>query len=257
MNSDGAYTSLGKATGAALRRSVGTRPRQWLITSTLLAGLLTAVGLSMTAPPAGKGFAALTETVQLLMSAPAPFLGALLTGDLRKAPHRAHLIPSLLAAMVLAAAVGVFGILVCALTLAIATSGSGADPWLNMGIVTVGSVLLQIDAQLVGTGLGLLLRSPVVACLGTIVLPMGLWVVLGGIEVLQPAQAWLTPYATARNLLSGQMNPLTWTQWFVILLIWGVGLNTAGAALLRRKRHGHEGRDESGKVRDPGWEIQS
>lgn len=236
MNTDGAYTSLGKATSAALRRCVGTRPRQWLVAITLLAGLLAAVALSMTAPPADRAFTTLAEAVQSLMSVMVPFFGVLLVGDLKKTPRTARLIPSLLAGMLLAAVVGVFGILVCALALAVAPSGSGTDPWLNAGTVAVGSVLVQVGAQLVGTGLGLLLRSPVVACLGTIVLPMGLWLVLGGVEVLQPAQAWLTPYAAVRNLLSGQMSLLTWTQWIVVLLIWGVGLNAVGAAWLRRRQ---------------------
>ncbi|MET8155110.1 hypothetical protein ABZT47_01975 [Sphaerisporangium sp. NPDC005289] len=115
----------------------------------------------------------------------------------------------MLAATLLAAAVGVFGLVVCALALAVASSGSAADPWLNAGTVTAGSVLVQIVGQLVGTGLGLLVRSPVIACLATLA-PMGLWWALGAVDFLRPAQAF-TPYATLRSLLSGHMNPLTWT----------------------------------------------
>ncbi|NRQ32904.1 hypothetical protein HII36_13785 [Nonomuraea sp. NN258] len=47
------------------------------------------------------------------------------------------------------------------------------------------------------------LRPPVVTSLATIVLPLGLWPVLHGVEILRPAQAWLTPYFSVRNLLSG------------------------------------------------------
>ncbi|MBB4699958.1 hypothetical protein [Sphaerisporangium siamense] len=168
------------------------------------------------------------------MSITVPFLGVLLAGDLRKRPPTTRLIPDLLAATLLAAAVGIYGILVCAVTLAVAPSGTA--PWLNAGTVAVGSVLVQIVAQLTGTGLGMLLRRPVVACLGTIVFPMGLWLLLSSVEALHPAQAWLTPYATVRNLLSGQMTLLTWTQWIVVLLIWGVTLNAAAATWLRRIR---------------------
>jgi hypothetical protein len=97
----------------------------------------------------------------------------------------------------------------------------------------VGSVLVQVVAQLVGTGLGLLLRSSVIAFLASIVLPLGLWFVLGGVDVLRPAQAF-TPYATVQNLLSGEMSAVKWAQWLIVLLIWGVGLNAAGAAWLKR-----------------------
>jgi hypothetical protein len=37
-----------------------------------------------------------------------------------------------------------------------------------------------------------------------------------------------------RNLLSGEMSPLRWAQWLVVFLIWGVGLNAAGAARSNR-----------------------
>ncbi|MFD0884516.1 hypothetical protein ACFQ08_08105, partial [Streptosporangium algeriense] len=207
--------------------------RRWLVAITLLAGLAAAVGTSA-AQPAGRTFATLMEAAQILMSVTVPFLGALLVHDLRGAPRTARLAPTLLAATLLAVAAGLFGVLVCALTLTFAPAVSGADPWLNVGVLSVGGVLVQVTAQLTGTALGLLLRSSVIACLGTIVLPMGLWLALGAADVLHPAQAWLTPYASAQNLLSGRMTLLAWLQWTVVLLIWGVGLNAVGAARLRR-----------------------
>ncbi|MEU1879534.1 hypothetical protein ABZ470_19650 [Streptosporangium sp. NPDC020072] len=215
--------------GDALRRSVGTRTRRRLVTITLLAGVAAAVGMSK-APPAGRTFAMLTEAAQSLMSITVPFLGVLLTHDLRRTPRTARLAPTLLAATLLAAAFGVFGALTCALALILTPAVPGANPWLNVETLVLGGVLVQVVAQLTGTALGLLLRSPVVACLGTIVLPMGLWLVLRA----SPVQGWLAPYATARNLLSGQMTPLAWLQWGTVLLIWGVGLNAVGAARLRR-----------------------
>ncbi|MBB5626483.1 hypothetical protein [Sphaerisporangium krabiense] len=97
-------------------------------------------------------------------------------------------------------------------------------------------MLVQTVAQLTGTALGMLLRRPAVACLATIVFPMGTWLLLSSVQSFHPAQAWLAPYATARILLSGQMTLLTWTQWIVVLLIWGVTLNTAAATWLKRRR---------------------
>jgi hypothetical protein len=234
MDTDVASAGLGGATLEAIRRSVGTRPRQWLVAITLLAGVSAAVAMTAAMHPGERTFAALSEPVQMLMSVTVPFLGILLARDLRRAPRAARLTPTVLAATLLAAAIGVFGVLVCVTALAVAPSGTAPDPWRHAGTVAVGSVLVQVVAQLVGTGLGLLLRSFVVAFLASIVVPMGLWLVLGGVDVLRPAQAWLTPYATARNMLSGQMNAVTWAQWLVVLLIWGVGLNAVGAALMKR-----------------------
>ena len=98
----------------------------------------------------------------------------------------------------------------------------------------MGSVLVQVVAGLVGTGLGLLLRSTVVAFLATIVLPLGLFGLLGAVDALRPAQPWLTPLGSVRNLLSGDMTVLRWAQWLCVLLLWGVGLNAVGAAVLKR-----------------------
>jgi hypothetical protein len=100
----------------------------------------------------------------------------------------------------------------------------------------LGSVLVQVVAQLVGTGLGLLLRPVILTCLATIVIPLGLWFVLGLVPALRPAQAWLTPFPSVQHLLSGEMSPVRWAQWFVVLLIWGIGLNTIGVLRLRRAR---------------------
>jgi hypothetical protein len=44
----------------------------------------------------------------------------------------------------------------------------------------------------------------------------------------------LTPFATVQHLLSGEMTGSAWAQWVVVVLVWVVGLNVAGAARLRR-----------------------
>ncbi|SCE71282.1 hypothetical protein GA0070607_0661 [Micromonospora coriariae] len=225
-----------ETTGGAVRRAIGTRARPWLLAGTLFAGLLAAVALIAAMGPADRTFAGLSDTVQSLMSVATPLFGILLVGDLRRAPDAVRVIPTVLAVGLPAVVIGVVGVLICATTLALTPADVAGDPWRHAGTVAVGSVLAQVVAGLVGTGLGLLLRSPVVAFLGTIVLPLGVYALLGAVDTLLPAQAWLTPYGSVRNLLSGDMSVLRWAQWLTVLLIWGVGLNAAGAALLRRRR---------------------
>ncbi|MET8119548.1 hypothetical protein [Micromonospora sp. NPDC005189] len=215
--------------------ALGTRARRWLLAGTLLAGLLVAVALTAAAAPADRTFATLSDTVQSLMSVMTPLFGILLVRDLRRASGAVRVTPTLVAVGLPAAVIGVFGVLVCAVTLAL-TPVVADQPWRHAGIVALGSVLVQLVAGLVGVGLGLLLRSPVVAFLATVVLPLGLYALLGGVDALRPTQAWLTPYGSVRNLLSGDMSLLRWAQWLCVLLIWGVGLNAAGAALLKRRR---------------------
>jgi hypothetical protein len=234
MQKNVAGAEPGGPTFVAIGHAVGTRPRRWLFGLTLLAGLLTAVSVAMGLRPAERTFTALSEPVHSLMSVAVPLLGILLVRDLWRARGRARLIPTLLATTLLAAAIGVFGVLVCAAVVAIKGSGTADTMWSDAGIIAVGSILVQVVAGLVGTGLALLLRSVVVAFLASIVLPLGLWYLLGAVDILEPAQAWLTPYATVRNLLSGEMSAQNWVQWLVVLLIWGVGLNAVGAARLNR-----------------------
>ncbi|MFC3502041.1 hypothetical protein ACFOOK_13870 [Micromonospora krabiensis] len=236
VDADDAAITFGEATADALRRSVATRPRRWLVATTLLLGLLAAVATTA-APPEDLTFSTLSDMVQSLMSVTVPFLGVLLAHDLSRSPRTPRPGPTLLAAVLLAAAVGLFGILVSAAALALAPSDTAPDPWQHAATIAVGGVLVQIVAQLVGTGLGLLLRPTVVACLATIVLPLGLWALLGAVDALSPAQAF-TPYATVRNLLSGEMNAAKWAQWLAVLLVWGVGLNALGVARLKRRRPG-------------------
>lgn len=233
MDGDHTSTRLGVATVAALRRAAGTRPRRWLVAGTALVGLFTAVAVAAALPPAELTFATVSDPVQSLMSVLVPLMSCLLVRDLRQAPRAAAVSPTLLAAILFAAVVGVFGVVVCAAALAVAPA---ADPWQNAATIAAGGVLVQIGAGLVGTGLGMLVRPVSVAFLATIVLPLGLWFVLGVVDVLRPGQAWLTPYATVRNLLSGRMGAVLWAQWLVVLLIWGLGLNVVGAIRLKREQ---------------------
>lgn len=212
---------------AALGRCAATPARRWLLAGTLLLGLLAAVAVGAGAPPADRTFVNLAGPVQSLMSVTLPFLGVLLARDvvLRSAP----LGPTLLAAVLVAVAAGLLGSLFCAVTLAVVPHAA----WDHAGLLVAGGCLVQVVATLVGTGLGLLLRSAL-AIPATVVLPLGLWFLLGSVGALRPAQAWLTPYAAVQNLLSGEMTAQTWTQWAVVALIWAAALNAAGHLHLNR-----------------------
>jgi hypothetical protein len=139
-----------------------------------------------------------------------------------------------LAALVFAVAVAVCGVALCVSVTAVAHFQLPAGQWDHVGTIVLGSLLVQIVAQLTGTGMGRLVRRPVIACLLTIVLPLGLWLILRAVGEIRPAQAWLTPYASAQHLLAGDMNPINWAQWLVMATIWGLGLNLAGGLAARR-----------------------
>ncbi len=228
-------TRSGGTTLDAIRRSVGTLPRKWLVAITLLAGLSATLAVAVAAPSPDWTFAALSGPVQSAMSVAVPFFGVLLAGDLRRAPRPVRAAPTLLGALSVAAVAGVFGTLICVVMLAVSEPDAAHTPWSHVGTIAAGGVLVQMTAQLAGTGLGLLLRPPVVAFLATIVLPMGLWAVLGAVDVLRPAQGWLTPHPSVQNLLSGPMTPFMWGQWLTVLLIWGAGLNAVGVMLMKRR----------------------
>ena len=123
-------------------------------------------------PAADRTIAAIVTPVQLLMSVTVPFFGVLLAADLRRT-HRTRVAPMLLAALTLAVLVAIFGLLVSVLPTAAAPSEAPEGRWPHVGTIVLGSVLVQIVAQLVGTGLGLLLRSVILACLATVVIPLG------------------------------------------------------------------------------------
>ena len=183
-----------------------------------------------------RTFAAVSGPTQSLMSVPAPFLGVLLVSRLRRPARVTTIMSTVLMALRLALLVATFGVLVCAVVTAIAPSTASGGRWAGAGLVVLGSLLVQGVAQLVGTGLGLLLRRPVIACLATIVLPLGLWALLGAVEAFRSVQAWLTPFPSVQHLLSGEMTATAWAQWLVVLAIWGVGLNALGVATATRRQ---------------------
>lgn len=217
-----------------LRHSVGTPRRKVLVVVTLLLGLLAAVALTMGTPADQRSFATTSTIVQLLMSVTVPFFGVLLTTDRRRA--QARLPPAILAGATLAVAFALFGMVATAVATALVSSTVAGGRWQHAGAVAVGSVLVQLIAQLTGTGWGQLVRSPGLAMAATIVVPLGLWLLLGAVEPVRPAREWVTPAANAAHLLSGQMRALNWAQLLVVVLIWDVGLNAYGAYRVSRRR---------------------
>jgi len=107
-----------------------------------------------------------------------------------RATRQQRVLPTLLAAALVAAVIGLVGVVVCAVVLAGTAVGDPA--WQHAAVIAVGSTPVHVLAALVGMRLGLLLRSVLLA---TIVLPLGLYALLGGMHVLRPAPDWLTPYA--------------------------------------------------------------
>lgn len=101
-------------------------------------------------------------------------------------------------------------------------------------MIILGSMLVQLIAQLSGAGWGLLLGSSALAIVADVAVPLGLWIGAGAIPALHGVQAWLAPFASVQNLLSGQMNAQQWAQVGVIVLVWVVVLNAAG--ILRQHR---------------------
>lgn len=216
------------------RRVRGGRALRRIVVLTALIGVLAAIAMGLGTAPEGRTFAAVSGPTQSLMSVTVPLLGVLLVSGLSSPIRGPALRAAVATALGLAVALAAFGVLVCALVTAIMPSTASAGRWQDAGLVAVGSLLVQVTAQLVGTGLGLLLRRPVLAGLATVVLPLGLWALLGAVAALRPAQAWLTPFPSAQHLLSGEMSPTAWAQWLVVLALWGVGLNTLGIVRARR-----------------------
>ena len=141
---------------------------------TAVLGVLAAVAVAAGTPPAGPTIVAVAGPNQSLMSVTVPFLGVLLVGELRDLVRPARILGAVARALGLAMVVAVCGVLIGAAVTAAFPSDGGSGRWAGAGVVALGSLLVQGVAQFVGTGLGLLIRRPLLACPATIVLPLGL-----------------------------------------------------------------------------------
>ncbi|MGH8878828.1 MAG: hypothetical protein ACRD0P_16055 [Stackebrandtia sp.] len=210
------------------------RIRWWLglLTVVLAVGLpwLLLTGL----PAAERTYAGIAAPTQMLVSIVVPCIAIVFVHDRTSFIAGLGLVPSRLAIMAVkvaawSAAIGALGSAVAA----IAAGVGGVDPWPGVAVVAIGGVLVQAGAGLVGFALGLLFGSPWLACPATVVLPLGLWFVLGTADGLAPARSWITPFGAGQNLLAGEAVGLA--QWPVVAVLWGVGLSTLGVLLLRRR----------------------
>ncbi|MEU4235776.1 hypothetical protein [Actinoplanes sp. NPDC026619] len=217
--------------------------------------LLTAATLPLAAATAWlsarshPAFRDVLEPVQLATSVLVPFFGVLAVTTLHRPPTNprpapqpptaqpppaqppaaqppaAHLlVPRLLVPLGLAAGFAVAGTLLAAMA-------TGWPPVSRAATLLLASVLVQMIAQLVGTGCGLLLWRPALAMAATIVVPMGVTVLLGTIDPSGGLVRWLTPYGNAHALLMGRPSVPAFA---VVVLLWCVVPNLLGTWRLNR-----------------------
>jgi hypothetical protein len=148
------------------------------------------------------------------MSVLVPFTGVLaVTGGHRRTSR-------VLVALGEAAGFAVVGSLLAALATLLAGGAWPSAP-ATAGLI-LAAVVVQLIAQLVGTGCGLLVRRPIVAMAATIVVPMTVTTVLTVIAPGGGAVRWLTPFGNAQSLLTDTPTGTTFAALGVIVLLWCV-----------------------------------
>lgn len=212
-------------------RNLVLSPRGGMLTAaTLLLGAGTALVVARSDP----AFHDVLEPVQLAMSVLVPFFGVLAVTDLHR-PRTStdgRLAPRLLSATGLAVVFALAGTLLAA-GATVWADGAWPPAQRTAALVTA-AALVQVIAQLTGTGWGLLLRRPAVAMAATIVVPMSTTVLLTAIDPRGDLVRWLTPYGNARSLLAGTPTPRTLAALGVGVLLWCVVPNALGARHITR-----------------------
>jgi hypothetical protein len=168
-------------------------------------------------------FRDILEPVQLVISVFVPFFGVLAVTGLHRPDSDRLLTRRLLAADALAVGCALAGVLLTAI--ATAWSGGSWPSGSRLALLVVGSLLVQLIAQSVGTACGLLLRRPVMAMAATLVVPMGVTIMLSAIDRGGGSVRWLTPYGNAQALLAGEPTAAL----AVVVLLWCVLPNVVGA----------------------------
>jgi ABC-2 type transport system permease protein len=238
-------TDLAPAILRELRKSAGTPGRRWLFVASGVVGLLSVGLITFLGSAADHTFAVISFYTQSAISLPLPFVSVLLmTQDferraattLTSGRSPAVIIAAkLLASMIIALVGAAYGVLISVLGTSTAAPAAEEGRWDAIGMIILGSVLVQLIAQLSGAGWGLLLGSSAVAITADVVVPLGLWIVTGAVPGLQGIQEWLAPFASVQNLLSGHMDAQGWAQVGVIVLVWVIALNVAGLLRVRRR----------------------
>jgi hypothetical protein len=190
-------------------------------------GLLGA-GTAWVVARSGSAFVDVLEPVQLAVSVLVPFFGVRAVTDLHRSgtPVDRRLSRRLLSAVGVAVGFAVAGTLLTAAATAFADR-SWPSP-ARVAALVAGAVLVQVIAQLTGTGWGLLLARPAVAMAATIVVPMGSTVLLSVIDPGGGLVRWLTPYGNAHSLLTGEPTPSVLAAFCVVVLLWCLVPNLLG-----------------------------
>ena len=216
--------------GAALRELLlGSEVRLALALATVVIGAGAAFVLALLLQPVDRTFAAIIAPVPLIMSVLTPFSTAALVFDLRddRLPVTA-LRPRWIAAGIYGLLVGGVGAAVTALPRAVlgieASGGAGADAV----PAVVGSLLVQLIPAGIGCAAVLLIPRLWLACLSTVVVPLGCTLLLGFLTPRGTAD-WLTPLGAAGHLVPGPMSIVNWAQWVVVVALWVVLPNAIGA----------------------------
>jgi hypothetical protein len=230
------FAGLTQATRIELGKVASARAGRWLIIASAAVGLMVAVIVGLTAE--GLTFSLASFYVQSTISLPLPFVSILLiTRDFdRRALSQTYMpirsasrmvAAKLVASMIIALIAASYGIVLSVLVTNFAPTAA-EEPWHGVGIIMIGSALVQLIAQLTGAGCGLLLGSNLAAMVADVAVPLGLWLVSGAVTGLRGVQVWLTPFAVVEKLLSGQMDAQDWAQVGIVAFVWIVGLNAAG-----------------------------
>jgi hypothetical protein len=198
---------------------------------TAVMGVLTSFAVVPGLPTDQRSLATAAAPVQLLISVGVPFLGAVATSSLHL-QTRPDALATVLRVVTWAVGFALLGMVATIAALAVFPSTASEGRWEKLLPVLLGSIVVQVVAQLAGTGFGLLLRRPVLASLATIALPLGLWLLLG--PVAPDARLWLTPKEGADLLLAGTMTTSASLPYVVMLGVWVIGLNIAGLRRLAR-----------------------
>ena len=237
--------TVGRAAVLELRQTAGSRARRWLLIASGAVGLLTAGLVAFTGPARDHTFALISFYTQSAISLPLPFVSILImtqefgrrarsTTPTSASSRDATITAKLLASALIAVAGASYGVLISVLATSAAALPADQDRWDAAGLIILGSVLVQLIAQLSGAGWGLLLGSSALAIAADVVVPLGLWIVDGAVPGLHGLQAWLAPFASVRNVLSGHMDAQRWAQVGLIVLVWVIALNAAGIFRVRR-----------------------
>jgi ABC-2 type transport system permease protein len=240
----GRTTGFARATSAELDKAVSPPAGRWLLIAGAVLGLAAALAMAFAVPAEDRTFALTSFYVQSTISLPLPFVSILLmTRDFGRrtlsqtlaldVPVGRTVAAKLLASVIIAIGAAGYGIVLSVLTTSLLPPAAEGR-WQGAAMIMLGSVLVQLVAQLCGAGFGLLLMSSAAAIVADVLAPLGLWIVTGAVVGLHGLQAWLTPFSAVGHLLSGHMDAQRWAQLGVVVLVWVVTLNVAGVLRLRR-----------------------